>query len=75
MRTKQRMMKMKLLPLLSILALVLLLVGCTAEKAAPEQQTEGGEAASEPTAEQIQSELDTAPLDSIESDLDSLVLE
>lgn len=66
---------MKLIAVVSIIAALFILAGCTAEKAAPEQQTAGGEAASEPTAEQIQSELDTAPLDSIESDLDSFVLE
>ncbi len=66
---------MKALALISIVALALLLVGCTAKQTAPEQQTTGGEAAAEPTAEQIQSDLDTASLDEIDSNLDSLVLE
>ena len=65
---------MKTLALISTVALVLLLAGCAAEQTAPEQPLTG-EPAAEPTAEQIQSDLDTAPLDEIDSDLDSLVLE
>ncbi len=66
---------MRTLALISALAFMLLLVGCTAEQTAPEQQPTVGEASAEPTAEQIQSDLDTASLDEIESDLDALVLE
>lgn len=66
---------MRTLTLISILAFVLLLVGCASEKAAPEQQPSAGEAAAEPTAEQMESDLDTSSLDEIESDLDSLILE
>ncbi len=65
---------MKLLAIISIISLMLLLAGCSSEKAAPEQPA-AGEAVTEPTAEQIESDLDTSSLDGIESDLDSLVLE
>ncbi|MFH1421254.1 MAG: hypothetical protein ABIH42_00840 [Planctomycetota bacterium] len=62
---------MKLLALLSILAVVLI-IGCTSEIA-----SEGGTAAAaeEPTAEEVESDLDTAELDEIESDLDLIILE
>ncbi len=64
---------MKTLALISLVALVLLLVGCTAEQTSPEQPLDG-EAATELTAEQIESGLNTSQLDEISSDLDSLIL-
>ncbi len=69
------MMKLRLLATAGILAAVLLLVGCTAEEAMPD--TAAGEAAAvtEPTAEQIESDLGTSQIDEIGSDLDSLILE
>lgn len=66
---------MRLVAVVGVMAILFILAGCTTEKAAPEQQTTAGEAVTEPTAEQVESELDAAPLDEIESDLDLLILE
>ncbi len=67
--------KMKAIALISVVAFVLLLVGCTDKSTPLDENPPAVESVAEPTAEQIQSDLDTAPLASIESDLDSLVLE
>lgn len=68
---------MKLIAAIAILTL-LLGVGCANEQPATEAVTatqEDVQAIAEPTIENIESDLDTSDLDSMEEDLDSLIVE